>query len=451
MPWVIISALGCKGVSLPSDAAPNDRELEQAFSTVIENQLSVPLSGQSPRRLHIYIDSSKSMRGFAASPDAKYVEVLDRLLDDASSAGFQVATHSFSENVEVMNNSGSAVFLDPTFYRGLETSFPKLFRHVANERGQGTISIIVSDMVQSGKSGDQRALLGSLQEVTQSKPELQLLAFRSSFKGTYYIEGRRMARPHLELSLDGTSRENSRPFYVLIIADNREDLAAVRQYLQPQMDRVTGEQLPLELNASRPALTVESIELPPTSSEAPVVWHAFEPSRWISAQGRKSPPRLVLSFLEVRPPIAEPVNLRLRIKVKHPPKEALIRSAEALRFDMRACSFTARRPSKVVPVSLPWEASLSREDRQGTSYLDVSYQFSRPQPQTWDAYHIQIIPGPGNLQPPVWVLDWSTIDDSPVKNGHRTLKLDVFIDTILRSIKEEVPFSETYIVLGRGD
>ena len=448
---VALMTQGCPTTaSPPSDAPPADRELEKVFSAAVKPQPPVLPVGESPRSLHVYVDSSKSMRGFVASPQAKYVDVLDRLLDDASSAGFRVTIDSFSESVKEMKNARSAALLDPSFYEGSETSFPNLFHHVANERGQGTISVVVTDMVQSGGSGDQRALLAALQEVTRSNPEILLLAFRSAFRGTYYIEGRKTARRQLDLSLDGTSREQSRPFYVLIIADNREDLAKVRQYLQPQADRTTGEQLPLELNATGPALTIESINLAPSSSDAPVVWTTLEAARSLPVI-RRELPRFALSFFEVEPPATEPASLQLRLKVKHPPKEAEIRSADDLQFDIWRCSFKARRPSEVAPADVSWGASLSSKDHQGLSDLNVSYQFPRPQPQTWDTYKIRIIPGPGNLLPPVWALDWSTLDDSSEKNGYRTLKLDVFIDTILRSIKEKVPFSEAYIILGRGE
>ncbi len=393
--------------------------------------------------MHVYVDSSMSMRGFVASPGARYFETLDRLLDDAQSAGFSLAIDSFAGSVQELGPIKTSRLLEPTFYSGVETSFPRLFQHVARERGHGTISVIVTDLVQSGTTGDQRALLASIQEVTRSNPEIKLLAFRSAFHGTYYVEGRKTGRNKLELTLEGGSRENSRPFFILIIADSPQDIETVRQYLQPEVDLLTGEKLPLELNATGPALKVEKVEPGPPST--PVIWNVFEAAREMTdVRHRVSP--FLLSFSEIAPPAAETTSLRLTLKTKRSSEDGDLRSPEGLRVEVRRCSFKAHRATVAEPVDIPWEAVMPSRD-----HIEMAYTLPRPKPHSWDAYQIRISPGPGNLRPPDWALEWSTIDDSIEKNGSRTLKLDVFIDTIIRSIKEKIPFSESYILLGRGD
>jgi hypothetical protein len=439
-----ILSLACNSVSLPTDPPPTARQLVKACSIGVDPPAALSLAGE-PRTLHIYIDSSMSMRGFVASPEAKYFEILDRLLDDASSAGFHLTIDGFSEDIRELGKVKSSVLLDPYFYSGGETSFPKLFEHVAKERGRGTISIIVSDLVQSGNTGDQRALLAALQDILRTQPEIQLLAFRSAFVGPYFVEGRKVARRRLELSLDGTSRERSRPFYVLIIADSREDLEKVRAYLQPQMDGVTGEQLPLEFNATGPALSINTIEFSPPQPDALIAWNAFEAPRRLASSGG-GPSRFLLSYLDLMAPTKDTGELRLRLRIGRPPAEGEIRSVEHLSFDVSRCFLKGERRTPAEPLDITPEAWMPEKDR-----IDVSYQFPRPHPGRWDAYRIRITPGPGNLQPPVWVLDWSTLDDSSQGNGFRTLKLEAFIDTMIRSVKEKVSFSEQYILLGRGE
>ncbi len=390
------------------------------------------------------------MRGFVNDPAANYGLVVDSLLGSATTAGYRIRIDRFGGIVEEVPLASSATLHDPMFYGGKETSFPVLLQHVAQKRGPGTISVIVSDLVQSGSTGDQRALVEAFQAIARTRPEVLVLGFRSAFCGKYWIESRPVAKRTLELCLNGQGLEQSRPFYAILIADSRAELEEARRYLTAD---VQGFQ---EFDATRPGVPLVKIEFVPPDPGEPAVWTPWDEAQTLA--GRESP-RQLLSFFEAAPPPRGQAELELALLFPSDSKGEHtypLRSLVDLRVQAEKLSWgsdgkpTAKDPR---PVELPWRATFASSAEVPRKLRGIALTYTLPQPErlTWDAYLIQLLPGQANLRPPLWVDEWSTVDDSDPRAGNRTLRLDLFVKAMIRSIQENVPLSEHYLLLGRGE
>lgn len=433
---MLLCLAGCGGQPLPP-APPKNADFLKAFQA---ERAAAPQAGKEPSRpLHLYIDSSQSMRGFVANADSGYRNAIDFLLDRSATAGYPLEVFRFADGIAPLGNVAASAVLEPSFYSGAETSFPNLLAHIGEDERSGAISVIVSDLVQSGRTGDQRALVLAFQEVAKRGRQVVLLAFRSSFTGTYFVESRRQGRPKsLTLNLDGRTADRSRPFYMILIADRGTDLAEVRRYLLPD---IQGNQ---EFDASSPALTVEGVEYVPPDLGTMSLWNVYRVAESLPGVVGH---RATLSFMEIGNPTAEtsPVRLGLKIPASGPQSNRLLRSPRDLEFLAERRSFREGRWTKLQEVDLSPEALFRSAD------LGLTYQVPRPAVSSWDVYRVRISPGPGNLRLPAWVEDWTTPDDSLEMWGNRTLKLDLFIEAMNRSIKEKVPLSDQFILFGRGE
>lgn len=429
---------GCGDFTEPP-SPPGSGEVVRRFDAS-----SAPLPGgvaatDPQRRIFLYVDSSASMKGFVAQPPSTYWQALNFVMDRISTAKYELNVHQFSDRVTKLDNRSAASILSPSFYSGTETAFPLVFDHIARETRQQDIAIVVSDFVQSGRTGDQRALVTAFQKLTAKKPAILLLAFRSAFQGTYYVEGRKIAGSTIQLNLDGRAPDRARPFYVLLIAGSASGLEDARNLLLPDIGADE------EFEPSKPALTLTATEfLPPNSGELPV-WNAYRPVEKLPLKSGTSIE--VLSFLEVAPPVAEPTRLRLQLQCDSECAASALRAPERLYFEITRSSQKLGKWSAVEPMDLSSHALFS-SDRK---HLIVDYAFPRPQPLSWDAYRVRILPGVANVRSPLWVDEWTTSEDGTSRLGHRTFKLDLFVEAMIRSIQEQIPISEHYLLLGRGE
>lgn len=435
---VVLAGIGCGGAGLPTQP-PQAEDVLPLFGARIG---PVPAAGgREVRPLDLYVDASGSMRGFVARPDSVFRNALGSLLDRASTSGYELSVFGFADRVSrPLGNIGASSILTPAFYSGGETSFPELAKSILRGHDSGAVSVVVSDLVQSGRTGDQRALASAFQGLAEKKPEVLLLAFRSAFEGRYFVEGANRGSV-LKLSLDGTSDEKSRPFYVLIVAPNRVELDRVKRFLFPEV--IAGE----ELDATRPGVALEQVEYLPAGEGEPPVWNTYRMPEALPMNSLT--PRSVLSFLEISAPSGRrsPLRLGFTVKDENPSRLGTVREAGHFGFLVQRRLLRAGQWKTVEAIDLAPEALFSRNGKTMT----LSYSFPRPDPFSWDAYRIRLMPGDGNLRLPLWVEDWTAADDSLAVLGNRTLKLDLFVEAMVRSIQEQVPLSEHYILLGRGE
>jgi hypothetical protein len=381
------------------------------------------------------------MQGFLNLPNSRYRRALDHLLDRSIAGGYDVTVHKFDRVVERLPATVSVASIAQVgFFIGAETSFPALFQHIDRERKPGTIAVVVTDLVQSGTTGDQKALSEAFQKIAQKRPEVLLVALRSPFVGAYWPEARPAAR--LQLELRGQDARSSRPFYLLTIADRTEELEVLRRHLDLTVDEESTSEWAID--ASRPGVVVREIHFaPPADGPDAAVWQIHRRPEELPRAGRT--PRKVFWLWEQEPPLNgfAPVRLRLATEGKIGVADLgdiVVQARRCPLVDGSTCS-----EPEPLPLSTAVQLTDSRE-------LLVSLPLPRPAPGAWEGYKIQILPGRANLLRPIDPeLLWTTDDDSEARNATQTYKLDLFVDTLVNTLREPVAFAEQYIFLGRGE
>lgn len=441
--FILLFLAGCQDCGhdglLP--AIPTTEVVLQAFADGPKTSGPVKPTSQD-RRLDLYVDASGSMRGFVGRSNSDYSRALSYLLEHAATAGYDLNAFGFANQVSApLGNVSAAAILRPGFYSGGETSFPDLFERIIREHDKGVVSVVVSDLVQSGRIGDQRSLILAFQKLARKRPQVLLLAFRSSFEGRYFVEGAH-AGTSLLLSLDGTTAERSRPFYALVIASSLTDLNEARRFLLPSLRGYE------EFDASRPGLKLTDVEYLPSVDGLTPVWNTYKAVEPLST-GLPAFPRTLLSFNEIAPPMGPNSPLRLCFSFEDSPdyRSHGLWSPEDLSFTVHRSYLQTGKWKPAEEADIAPEALFSADGK----FLNVSYALPRPDPFNWDLYRVRLMPGAGNLRLPSWVEEWTTPDDSLPIWGNRTFKLELFIEAMTRSLREQVPISEHYLLLGRGE
>jgi hypothetical protein len=294
-------------------------------------------------------------------------------------------------------------------------------------------------MVQSEQGKDQFALLEAVGKVVERRPEVLLKAFRSGFKGTYFIETpSKTPKDMLEFDLKGDSADLGRPLYLLIIAPSREEV------IQFEKTVLQGLEEDAVFQPTIAPLVVNKVEFESSDKGSQSIWNRYGPLGFMPNQSNA--PMLFGTFIERADPREEVSLLRLRLSVQ-PQSKIPLMSPEKLGYQVERTTFRdGRAPS---PISITLQPGVVTQASH--SVFIMTYPFQRPAPYTWDAYRIRMQAGLANLGIPGWVSDWSTKDDRSVENGNRTLNLGLLVETMVRAITENVVFLDQFILLGRGN
>jgi hypothetical protein len=424
-------------------ASPQRTPTESALLSAMGEPLAQAATPSTPNQtpLHFYLDGSMSMQGFVSTRQGRFVRTLEDVLDRSVSAGYARSVAKFGQSVIPVQGSVSiSALLTPSFYTEGETSFPTLFRHVDRNRKAGALTLIVSDLVQSGRSGEQRELSRSFLELAKRRPEVVLLARRSPFVGRYWPESTVGARS-FDLDHRGIGTTNSRPFYLLAIGDSAVDLDLLRRYLGLETDEA--DNLFWDLDASRPAgIVSEAVFAPRPQAAESKVWQVKKRPEVLPVLGRSH--RAVFWLFEKAPPPPAGAPVRFRLAL-----DGALDVADPTRMtvEARRCKFVGltpcQEPEKIeVPVTI---------ELDGKGNLFASYSLPRPAAGSWEGYHLRLLPGRANLTRPKNVALWTTDDDSVPSNGTKTYKLDLFVDTLINALREPVPVAEQFVFLGRGE
>jgi hypothetical protein len=432
-----VAIAGCGGgPTLPP--APDVPRILEAFGAPAGAALD-PAGPRPP--LQIYLDASGSMRGFLTLPQSRFRRALDQLLDRAVSGGYDVHVFRFDGEVSPLPASiSTASLLSRDFFGAGETSFPTLFREIRKRRTPGSIAVVVTDLVQSGRTGEQRELSRAFQELAEDRPEVLLVAMRSAFVGRYWPEAT-PAADHLDFELRGADLRSSRPFYLLVLADRPEELHLLRRRLDLHVQPGS---LAWELDASRPAMIVEGAEFSPRpQGPEATVWQVARRQVVLPPLGRSY--RDVCWLLEREPPRPGGAAIRLRYRVDG---EIAVEDLRHVAVDVRYCRLGAEGGCATAePIRVPVE--VLRPDASGE--VVVALALPRPTAGAWDAYHVRLLPGAANLVQPFDADLWTTDDDAQLVNQTRTYKLDLFAETLTNALREPVALAEHFILLGRGD
>lgn len=439
----LLATLGCGDTGTSS---PSPNEFLPRFG--LPRKLAEE-SGTERPEIRLYLDRSKSMRGFVEPRSSKYRQVLNLLLDRAAVSHCPFRAFGFADDVEVLS-SGSQPAETPSFYAGLHTDLRHLFVDAAPRIG--AVSIVVSDFVQSADGDDQRALAAAVDGRDAAEWQVALLGFRSTFHGSYFVERPGATARVFPLDLDGATASAGRPFYLLVLARRRRDLDAVRRLLLADLKPDQ------ELDPSEPALQVADVQLAP---DGPAT--AEEESRWSRSQqlegdlrGAAGPYARVNSFIalgedsERLPPLRLAVTASPRTPLRSISDLEIARSAKERRGGRwrDAPAFDARADWAPAPkVSKGGESPASG----GEASFVLTLPLPRPADATYAIYRARVMPGQGNLLPPLWVESWTTDDDSTKDYGNRTFKLRLLVDVLIRSIQERVPILDEFILVRRAE
>jgi len=417
----------------PPGRSPTANEIAAAFNT---KPPATALEDPLPA-LNFYVDSSMSMMGYAAVPGSRYSTTVLTLWHKVTTARYPVRGFQFAQGFARLGSKAEVQLISPAFYSGAETHLTELFKRVAEHIKNGEISIIVSDMVESAQDLKQMDLVREMSQLlSDRRPEVLLLAFRSGFNGPYYVS--MGAGGSYPLRLEDAPGQG-RPFYVLIFAPDQPALETLRKYALTGL----GEEASFQPTLPPLAVSKESFAAARTP---PVIWSRFRAPEPIATKISAS--ALVERLVESDPPQATGSAIEIRFTAE---PRVPVRDPAKFHVGVEKAVFKAgRRNPSSVPVP-EVKAIITPSGRTDGAGFTVSLaRLPRPAADSWEVYRVQIRAGAGNLDTPLWVRNWSTPNDQSAKAANRTLYLDVLIESMVRAITENVVFSDHFIALGRG-
>ncbi len=424
--WLV----GCAG---PPTWAPSKDDVLAAFNAKPE-----PMPDLEPKPpVNLYIDTSMSMRGFAAYPGSKFTNVALNISHKLTTASYTMRSYQFASGFERLTGNIERSIVQLSTYSGAETHLTELLQRVSSHLRSGEISVVISDLVQSTQLLHQMDLVKEFADLLAARrPEMLLLAFRSGFSGTYYISMGTGGSYPLNLSEGGTRR--GRPFYVLIFAPNRPALETFRKYV------LAGLSPEASFEPTLPPIEVEAREFV-SSRRAPIVWVRYMQAEPLAT--RASPDALIDRLAENDPPEAggSTAEFRFRVKRRVPVLNSTGYSLTVERVDI----LPGKHPSHPAPVKVEQSEIVPGKPPETLFVLRLS-QLPRPGADSWVVLRIRARAGKGNLAPPEWVDGWSTLNDQSPSSGDRTLYLSVIVEAMIRAITENVVFSDHFIAFGRG-
>jgi len=424
-------------------ALPDGPQLEKIFQT--EGAAAAkpqPPKSVPVRELDVYIDGSYSMAGYVSESagQSQYRRVLHHILDASTTAQYKLSAYKFANDITPVNHMEVSQILSPGFYNGTDTPLNLLLDRIGRQDYAGHLSIILSDMVQSEVAKDQLEMVDSLSRLVTHRPEVRLLAFRSSFTGPYYIESiahsRKQKQQSYPLNLGQSIPGIGRPFYLLVVAPDRQSMDRLQRYV---LDHASAAE---SFSPTDAPVGVRAIEFAPADG-APSIWSQHAQSV-LSESGASA--QHMASFVEVHAPAGKDSPLRLKLGVNlRVPMEAI----DKINLQVRKAVLDSNGASKPVSFQLP--VTLEGKPVGETGQLIFTYQVERPGACNWELYHVQMRAGDGNLACPRWVQDWSTDDDQYPSAGTRTFKLKLLVEAMVRGITEKNVFCEQYLAVRRGD
>lgn len=385
--------------------------------------------------LNLYIDDSESMKGFVTDGGSTYEQVLRRILEKAATARYALNTYKFSSKVTPLGEVLSSHLVSPSFYSGAHTPLAALLNGIANDTTQ--LSVVVSDLVQSEKEADQVSLVKAFQKAAAKRPEVLLMAFRSSFHGRYFIE----TPPNGWFDLDPRKDKSGqgRPFYLLVVAPSKKAIRQLDQYVLSELGEDES------FRATEATLVVNNVKFAPPEQASQAVWHQYSQQEELTGLPDSPYSAVIWWFYEPKAPQGKVSQLRLRFTAQN---LDCVRSVADFGYRVERITFRQGNFEKPTIIS---DLQPTAEKEKGGSVFTVTYPFPRPSPHTWDAYRIRMKPGEGNPTGPDWVSKWSTNDDRSESNANRTLHIDLLVEAMVRAITENMVFSDQFILLGRGD
>jgi len=421
--WMAAAAVSCNSVTAPPSESAVAREFKLPATS--------DSGGAAVDNLDIYIDGSQSMQGFTAIRQSNFCTMIGEIMLQAEAAQFHLTTYKFASEITKLDNPSLNQLQSPDFYRGHDTRLAELLR-VIGSRPQDS-AVIISDLVQSEPGSDSQALVEELAAIGASTRQMDLIAYRSSFDGTYDPEYKSSDHPgKLRLKVSQQVPDQGRPYYLLVIAPNTASLEKIKDHLLAHRPPLR------EFDATQVPIKIDSITLNGTSPGVAswALYSRFSPvndgtdafATGFLWQGADSSPATVdlpvTMQVSSQTPIRQPDRLDLRVD----------------QADWNGNSFGQPRQ-----VAIPLGGSIIDGE-----HLQLTLTLDKPAKGTWSTYFIRIGSGDGNLDIPQWISAWSTDDDSTLSDGNRTYELRLLALAMVNAISEREESGEWILKIGRG-
>lgn len=373
----------------------------------------------------IYLDDSESMRGFITNESSLYLKTIDVILDEIFAAKYSFSFRRLSDPGSALPHQNISSIKRWDFYVKGTTPLATLIKGVA---GKKEITVIVTDLVQSESGTDSYTLAEALRSVAKPENDLHLLAFRSDFRGTYWIE--RSPKGTIDIN-----PKEGRPFYLLILSPDRESWLGFEQAVVSHL---------------HPLFTYSPTDLPLAVEEVKPKNPFKGKTGWFT-RGEDTYDRFgsALRFLKHYTPVNPPkaagrMPLNYSLILKNPSAAAIPITADVRHWRKETTDFSE------VELSLTEQQSVFTAASPAEGALDVELSFPYQKNQKSQIYQVQLRPRASMIALPDWVNKWSTDDDRTQVNAGKTYKLDLFIKALSRQITENIPFFNHFIVLESG-
>jgi hypothetical protein len=387
-------------------------------------------SSESTADLDVYVDNSGSMRGFVSDPESNYSRLIREMLQAATANQFNLQVIRFSEGFQRVDKLPLGVLQSPEFYNGKDTPLTELLRRLAESPNRSTI--VISDLVQSEKTADSVELVKALGGLAKIFPEMKLLAYRSSFAGSYFPESRRKKSGVFPLTVEQTLPGSGRPFYLLVVSPNQKSMKRLWDSVLSRMPAVEA------FDPTSAPINLESSDL---VADGPwgSIWSLYSPATLKEAQsGRRLDAAYSIAKAIDETSVVLPVAFQTKLNLP-------LRRPGGLGLDVHRATWTGKAFGAPTEAEIPLQGEF---DKAGKLRLRLSLR--KPEVNTWDVYHIKISPGQGNLNPPAWIKDWDTEDDSDAATGNRTFQLKLIAEAMTNAITERVVFCQHVLSIGRS-
>ncbi|MBU1920194.1 hypothetical protein KKG66_05060, partial [bacterium] len=414
-PALALAAAILAGCASPPPERPTDEEVLRQFGC---EAVSSPPANEVKTlpAIDLYIDDSESMQGYVRPASSEYSAMMDLLRSNLATVNCSTTVYRLSDPARPLIANWLPEDVNRRwFYSAITTPLDSLLiEHVLLNDG---ISLLITDFVQSTKKEDQQAKLqNALRELTTRELEIELFGFRGRFIGSYFKE----SLPKNKFSF-GADDNVVRPFYLLLVAPNRELLEHFKRAI------LFGIEFEHSFRPREKPLLILNCEhhVPAEYGDSPwkrerrhyLIGDGMDSTRWMS----------VFSLRHPKKKIAEPLSIDIRF-------EPVLDVLDASKMEISVEKTTMLRNRCFTPVAAERIRAVASEAEAGKQYrLDVA--LPKPEPMTWDIYRIRLRGGVSNLNVPRWVGEWSTFidDDDPVNRG-KTLNLLNSIRTMVLNI-----------------
>lgn len=379
----------------------------------------------------IIVDDSLSMRGFVDAPASAYRKLVRKFLEKSVASGYAVQVRGFSglDTREGLPNALTTI-LNGSFYHVGDTPLAALFTRIASAQ-ERKIYVVVSDMVQSETGRDSLALTSAFREAVGATPSIALYAFRSAFRGRYYVETPPKRQELLDVPDDG-----GRPFYILVLTPSPESLQEFERYagIGPL---TSGDEVGVQSQTFYPSaspIEVQGVQWVNPLPKRRSAWNGEAP------QEKRCPGGTFLQACAFQRSTVPSGREELVFSLQTAAKQTVILPS---RYHVEISK--ADLSSKAPVARTARAASADVTGKPGDPSATLTYRFEKPGPDTWSVYRVRFRAGAGNLGLPGWVKAWSTQDDH--EDPARTLNLATVVEAMVRASSENVVFFDHIIEL----